>query len=318
MKKSVFVDGSHGTTGLKIRERLAGRKDIEVIDIPEEKRKDPEARKKLINEADIIFLCLPDDAARESVSLIKNTSVCVIDGSTAHRVAEGWVYGLPELNKTQRSLIKNSKRISVPGCHATGFVMMVYPLVSLGIVPEDYPVTCHAVAGYSGGGKAMIADYQGRNVPEYIKNPRPYSLQMNHKHVPEMTKVPGLAAPPIFAPTVVDVYAGEIISVPLVPRLLKKARSAAEIQKALADYYRGEQFVSVKPYPADAFLKNGYMTFTDCNGTNNIDIFVFGGEDRVLVSARFDNLGKGASGAAVQNMNIVLGAPENTGLENKM
>jgi N-acetyl-gamma-glutamyl-phosphate reductase len=314
LKKTVFVDGSHGTTGLKIRERLSGRKDIEVIAISEEKRKDPEARKKLINEADIVFLCLPDEAARESFSLIKNSSVCVIDGSTAHRIAEGWVYGLPELNKTQRALIKKSKRISVPGCHATGFVMMLYPLVALGIVPPDYPVTCNAVAGYSGGGKAMIADYQGQNVPEDIKNPRPYSLALNHKHVPEMTKVVGLSAPPVFAPTVVDVYAGEIISIPLVPRYLKKARSAKEIQAALADYYKGEQFVSVKPYPADAFLKNGFMTFTDCTDTNNIDIFVFGGEDRVLVSARFDNLGKGASGAAVQNMNIVLGVPENTGL----
>lgn len=317
MKKTVFVDGSHGTTGLKIRERLSGRQDIEVIEIPEEKRKDPEARKKLINEADIVFLCLPDDAARESVGLIKNSSVCVIDGSTAHRVADGWVYGLPELNKSQRALIKKSKRISVPGCHATGFVLMLYPLVALGIVPPDYPVTCHAVAGYSGGGKTMIADYQGENVPEYIKNPRPYSLALNHKHVPEMTKIVGLSAPPVFTPTVVDVYAGEIISIPLVPRYLKKARSAAEIRAALAEYYKGEQFISLKPYPADAFLKNGFMTFTDCNGTNNLDIFVFGGEDRVLLSARFDNLGKGASGAAVQNMNIVLGLPENTGLENK-
>ena len=315
MKKTVFIDGQHGTTGLKIHERLNARKDIELISISEESRKDLKAKEKLMNETDIVFLCLPDNAARESVSLIKNKAVCVIDGSTAHRVAEGWVYGLPELKPAQRSLIKNSKRITVPGCHATGFIAMLYPLVALGIVDPDYPVTSHTIAGYSGGGKAMIADYEGENVPDYIKNPRPYSLALNHKHIPEMTKIVGLAAPPVFAPTVVDVYAGEIISIPLVTRYLKKARSAAEIQAALSEYYKGEQFISVKPYPADAFLKNGFMTFTNCNGTNNLDIFVFGGEDRVLISARFDNLGKGASGAAIQNMNIVLGVPENTGLE---
>ena len=315
MKKTVFVDGQHGTTGLKIRERLNGRKDIEVIEIPEEKRKDTENRKKLINEADIVFLCLPDDAARESVSLVKNNSVVVIDGSTAHRVAEGWVYGLPELKKDQRALIKKSRRISVPGCHATGFVLMLYPLVAEGIVAPDYPVTCHTVAGYSGGGKAMIADYENKNAPDYIKNPRPYSLALNHKHIPEMTKIVGLARPPVFAPTVVNVYAGEIISIPLVPDYLKKKLSAADIREALAEYYAGEKFVKVMPYPADAYLKNGFLTFTDCNGTNNLEIFVFGGKDRVLLSARLDNLGKGASGAAVQCMNIVLGVDEGRGLE---
>jgi N-acetyl-gamma-glutamyl-phosphate reductase len=315
MKKTVFVDGQHGTTGLKIRERLQGRSDITILEIPESRRKDPEARKKLLNDADIVFLCLPDDAARESVSLVKNEKVCIIDGSTAHRVTPGWVYGLPELNKGQRTLIKNSKRIAVPGCHATGFVSMLYPLVALGIVPPDYPVTTNTTAGYSGGGKSMIADYQDPNAPDYIKNPRPYSLTLNHKHIPEMTKICGLSRPPIFAPTVVNVYAGEIISIPLVPELLKKPYAAADIQKALADYYAGEKFIKVMPYPADDYLKNGFMTFTDCNDTNNLEIFVFGGADRVLVSARFDNLGKGASGAAVQNMNIVLGVNEAAGLE---
>lgn len=314
MKKTVFVDGQHGTTGLKIRERLSGRNDIEVMEIPEDKRKDPVTRKKLINEADIVFLCLPDEAARESVSLITNNAVCVIDGSTAHRVAEGWVYGLPELKKGQRSLIKKSRRISVPGCHATGFILMLYPLVAQGIVAPDYPVTCHAVAGYSGGGKAMIADYENPGAPDYIKNPRPYSLGLNHKHVPEMTKFAGLTRPPVFAPTVVNVYSGEIISVPLVASVLKKQLAAADIRKTLADYYAGERFIKVMPYPADDYLKNGYLMFTDCNGTNNLEIFVFGGKDRILLSARFDNLGKGASGAAVQNMNIVLGIEESTGL----
>ena len=314
MKKTVFIDGQHGTTGLKINERLSGRKDIELLEITEANRKDPQAKEKLLNEADIVFLCLPDDAARQSVGLIKNKSVCVIDGSTAHRIAEGWVYGLPELKKEQRSLIKKSKRITVPGCHATGFIAMLYPLVAMGIVGPDYPVTCHTTAGYSGGGKAMIADYQGENVPDYIKNPRPYSLALNHKHIPEMTKITGLAHAPIFAPTVVNVYNGEIISIPLVVPNLKKKFTAAKMRAVLAEYYTGERFIKVIPYPADDYLNNGYMTFTDCNGTNNLEIFVFGNDERILLAARFDNLGKGASGAAVQNMNLVLGVDEGTGL----
>jgi len=314
MKKTVFIDGQHGTTGLKIHERLNIRKDIELIEIPEESRKDPKAKEKLLNEADIVFLCLPDDAARESVRLIKNKSVCVVDGSTAHRVTEGWIYGLPELKKEQRNLIKNSKRIVVPGCHATGFVAIVYPLVAMGIISPDYPVTCHATAGYSGGGKTMIADYQADNVPDYIKNPRPYSLALNHKHIPEMTKITGLTHPPLFAPTVVNVYNGEIISIPLIVPNLKKKLAAKEMRATLAEYYTGERFIKVMPYPADDYLKNGFMTFTDCNDTNNLEIFVFGSEERILLSARFDNLGKGASGAAVQNMNLVLGVDEATGL----
>lgn len=315
MKKTVFIDGQHGTTGLKIHERLALRQDIELVEIPVAKRKDPAARQTLLNEADIVFLCLPDDAARESVSLVKSNKVCLIDGSTAHRVTEGWVYGFPELRKEQRTLIKNSKRIAVPGCHATGFVSMIYPLVAGGILAPDYPVTCNAVAGYSGGGKTMIADYETPGTPSYIKNPRPYSLALNHKHLPEMTKITGLIHPPIFAPTVVNEYKGEIISIPLTVRLLKKQWAAADIRKYLADYYAGEQFIRVMPFPADEYLKNGYMTFTDCNDTNNLDIFVFGNAERVLLNARFDNLGKGASGAAVQNMNLVLGIDEAAGLK---
>jgi N-acetyl-gamma-glutamyl-phosphate reductase len=314
MKKTVFIDGQHGTTGLKIHERLNGRKDIELIEIPVEKRKDPDAKQKLLNEADIVFLCLPDDAARESVSLITNKSVCVIDGSTAHRVTEGWVYGLPELKKEQRTLIKNSKRIVVPGCHATGFISILYPLVSKGIVAPDYPITSHAFAGYSGGGKAMIVDYESEGAPDDIKNPRPYSLALNHKHIPEMTKIVGLAQPPLFSPTVVNVYNGEIIFIPLVVRYLKKQLSAEDIRAVLAEYYAGERFIKVMPYPPDDYLKDGFMTFTDCNDTNNLEIFVFGDKGRVLLSARFDNLGKGSSGTAVQNMNLVLGLPEDTGL----
>lgn len=314
MKKSVFVDGQHGTTGLKIRERLAGRKDIEIVEIPEEKRKDPAAKAKLINDVDILFLCLPDDAARESAGLVKSPSVCVIDGSTAHRVTEGWVYGLPELKKGQRDLIKKSKRIAVPGCHATGFILMLHPLIAGGIVSPSYPVTTHAVAGYSGGGKSMIADYETEGTPAYIRTPRPYSLKLDHKHLPEMTKYSGLDHTPLFNPTVVNVYTGEIISIPLMASRLEKKFSAGDIRKYLADYYAGEQFIKVMPYPADDHLKNGFLTFTDCNNTNNLEIFVFGNDDRILISARYDNLGKGASGAAVQDMNIILGVPEETGL----
>lgn len=315
MKKTVFIDGQQGAVGVKIHERLHVRKDIEIIEIPETKRKDPETKKKFLNEADIVFLCLPDDAARESVSLITNESVCVIDGSTAHRVTEGWVYGLPELKKEQRALIKKSKRITNPGCHPTGFILMLYPLVSRGIVSPDYPVTCHAVAGYSGGGKALISEYENEKAPDYIRKPRPYSLALNHKHLPEMTKIVGLAQPPVFAPTVVDVYNGEIVSIPLLAERLEKRLSAADIREMLAAYYAGENFVKVMPYPPDDHLKNGFMTFTDCNDTNDLEIFVSGNEERILLAARYDNLGKGASGTAVQNMNIILGAPETTGLE---
>jgi len=315
MKKTVFVDGQHGTTGLKLRERLDGRNDIELVEIPEDKRKDPATKRRILNETDIVFLCLPDDAARESVSLITSDSVRVIDGSTAHRVTEGWVYGMPELKKEQRDLIKKSKRITVPGCHAAGFILMLYPLVAGGIVSPDYPVTCHAVAGYSGGGKALISDYENENAPDYVKKPRPYSLGLNHKHLPEMTKIVGLARPPVFAPTVVDVYNGEIVSIPLVAERMEKRVSAADIREILAAYYAGEHFVKVMPYPPDDRLKDGFMTFTDCNGTNNLEIFVFGNEDRILLAARYDNLGKGASGTAVQDMNIILGVPETTGLE---
>jgi N-acetyl-gamma-glutamyl-phosphate reductase len=314
MKKTVFVDGQHGTTGLQIRQRLRGRNDIEVIEIPEDKRKDPVTRKELLNEADIVFLCLPDEAAREAVRMITNNAVRVIDGSTAHRITPGWVYGLPELNKGQRELIHQTSRVSVPGCHATGFILMLYPLVAQGIVATDYPVTCQAISGYSGGGRAMIADYENTNAPAYIKEPRPYSLALNHKHVTEMTKIVGLVRPPVFSPTVVNVYNGEIISIPLVVNYLKKRLTAAEIREALADYYAGERFVKVMPYPADDLLKNGFLTFSDGNGTNNLEIFIFGDKDSVLLSARYDNLGKGAAGAAVQNMNIMLGIEEATGL----
>jgi N-acetyl-gamma-glutamyl-phosphate reductase len=314
MKKTIFIDGQHGTTGLKIHERLKGRSDIDIVEIPLEKKKDPDEKKKFLNESDIVFLCLPDDAAREAVAMVSNPQVCIIDASTAHRTAEGWVYGLPELSKTQRGLIRASNRICVPGCHATGYVLALYPLIASGIVPNDYPVSAFSISGYSGGGKSMIADYAAPDLSEDMKNPRPYALKLNHKHVPEMQKVPGLKYPPIFFPTVANFFNGEVISIPFYRRLMSKKMSAHDIFAFYQEYYAGEQFVKIMPYPADPVLKNGFLTLTQCNDTNMVEIFVFGDEEKMVLTARFDNLGKGSSGAAVQNMNIKIGADENKGL----
>ena len=314
MAQTVFVDGQHGTTGLKIHERLRAREDIELIEIPVDKRRDLSERRKHLNEADIVFLCLPDDAAREAVSMVINPAVCIIDASTAHRTAKGWVYGMPELNREQRSLIRASNRISVPGCHATGFVLLLYPLVSSGIVGRDYPVSAHSITGYSGGGKSMIAQYRAANLTEDIRNPRPYSLDLNHKHVREMQRIPNLSFPPVFAPTVANFYSGEVISIPLFPRLLGKPLTAKQVSEFYQEYYAGERFIRVKPYPCDGCLKDGFLTLTDCNVTNIVELFVFGNDDRILLAARFDNLGKGSSGAAVQNMNLKIGVAEDKGL----
>lgn len=314
MKKTIFIDGQHGTTGLKIHERLKGRGDITIVEIPIEKKKDPEVKKKYLNEADIVFLCLPDDAAREAVSMVTNPSVCIIDASTAHRTAEGWVYGLPEMNKQQRDYIRLSNRICVPGCHATGFVLILYPLIASGIVPRDYPVSAFSISGYSGGGRSMIAQYNVPELSDDMKNPRPYALKLNHKHVPEMQKIPCLSFPPVFFPTVANFYNGEIISVPFYKRFLSKKMTSRDLFSFYQEYYQGEQFVKVMPYPSDAALQNGFLTITRCNETNMAEIFVFGDDEKMVLTARFDNLGKGSSGAAVQNMNIKIGAEENTGL----
>jgi N-acetyl-gamma-glutamyl-phosphate reductase len=314
MKKTIFIDGQHGTTGLKIQERLKTRTDISLVEIPIEKKKDIAEKKKYLNESDIVFLCLPDDAARESVAMISNPSVCVIDGSTAHRTAEGWVYGLPELCKTQRDLIRSSNRICVPGCHATGFVLLLYPLIASGIVSRDYPISAFSISGYSGGGRSMIAQYQVPDLSDDMKNPRPYALKLSHKHVPEMQKIPGLSFPPVFFPTVANFYNGEVISIPFFKRLLNKKMTAKELSTFYQEYYQGEQFVKIMPYPTDAVVNNGFLTLTQCNETNRVELFVFGDEEKMVLTARFDNLGKGSSGAAVQNMNIKIGAKEESGL----
>ncbi len=313
MKPKIFVDGQYGTTGLQIYERLSGRTDLEVLEIDPEKRKDPEVRRAMLNQADIVFLCLPDDAAKEAVSLITSSKTRVIDASTAHRTAEGWVYGLPELNKGQRDMIKSSMRVSNPGCHATGFITLLYPLIQKGVVPADYPVACTSLTGYSGGGKKLIEIFNESKLPA-INSPKPYALGLRHKHLPEMQKITGLLYPPLFMPVVGNFYKGMAVSIPLLPRLLSKKVLAADVHQILADHYSSERFVKVMPFESDIYLDGGYFNVEACNDTNRLEIFVFGHDDQILLTARFDNLGKGASGAAVQNMNIMLGLDEGTGL----
>ncbi len=310
MKPKVYIDGKEGTTGLQIYERLGQRDDIDLLLIDEDKRKDVSERKKLLNEADVAFLCLPDTAAAEAVALIGNDRTRVIDASTAHRTADGWVYGLPELSPEQRANIGAARFVANPGCHATGFIITVYPLVRAGIIPRDYPLTCFSLTGYSGGGKKMIANYEAADRPDELSAPGVYGLNLSHKHLPEMVKVTGLTRPPVFCPIVDDYYKGMATSVGLHAELLAKKCTADDIRDILSEHYRGQRFVHVSPEPGSGTL---YADFAA--GTNELEITVSGNSERILVTARFDNLGKGASGAAVQNMNIMLGLPEETGLE---
>ncbi len=315
MPYKVFVDGQEGTTGLKIRERLANRADLDVLVIDSDKRRDTETRRQLLNAADIAFLCLPDEAARESVALVTNTRTRIIDASTAHRTHPDWVYGIPELSVEHRKNIRNSKRVSVPGCHASGFNLALYPLVQAGIVPQDYPIACYSVTGYSGGGKKLIEQYETVDVQaEALNCPRPYALGLNHKHLPEMQAVNGLTHHPLFTPILGNFYQGMIVSTPLAGRLLNKKRSAEEVHEYLASYYKAQKFVKVMPFAAETNLDNGFFSATACNGTNRLELFVFGQKDQILLSARLDNLGKGSSGAAVQVMNVMLGVDEALGL----
>ena len=315
MKKyKIFVDGQEGTTGLEINERLQKREDIEILKISPEKRKDISERSKYINEADIVFLCLPDEAAKESVSLIVNPSVRVIDASTVHRVADGWTYGIPELSKEHRKNIENTKRLSNPGCFATGFNMLMYPLIKENIVPKDYPVTCHSVTGYSGGGKKLIEIFESESNKEKLESPCFYALSLKHKHLPEMKKHSGLLNEPLFTPIISKYYRGMTVAVPLYADNIKIKTNADKINEFYKNYYQGQNFVKVMPMNIQNEFEWGYMNAESCNFTNNIEILVFGNDNHILVAARLDNLGKGASGAAVQNMNIMLGLDETTGL----
>ena len=314
MKIKVFIDGREGTTGLRINERFADREDVELLSIDIDKRKDTEERKRLINQSDITFLCLPDDAARESVSLIENDRVRVIDTSTAHRTEEGWAYGFPELSEGHRRKIAEGKRVAVPGCHATGFISLVYPVVSAGILGADYPVSAFSLTGYSGGGKKMIAEYEGQERDESLKAPREYALSQQHKHLKEMKKITGLKREPLFSPIVADYYSGMVVSVPLYGELLNKEETPEKLHKFLTDFYQGQRFVQVMPLGAQAQLHGSMLAGNGCSGWDGLKIFVTGNEERILLSAQFDNLGKGASGAAIQCLNVMLGCEETKGL----
>lgn len=311
MKTKIYIDGQSGTTGLEIYDRIGKRDDLELLRIDEDKRHDPEERKKFLNAADLVFLCLPDDGAREAVSMIENPDVRVVDASTAHRTAEGWTYGFPELSKEQRQAIRDSHRVANPGCHATGLISSTAPLVRLGILPKDYPLTCFSLTGYSGGGKKMIRDYATEPVRTELKAPGIYGRTLHHKHLPEMQKMTGLLYPPVFLPVVDDYYRGMAGTISLQNRLLNGTPTARDIRNALADYYKDEHFLSVRPFEE----KPGTIYANALAGTNRLELVVSGNEDQTTVTALFDNLGKGASGAAVQNMNIMLGLPEETGLE---
>ena len=313
----IFIDGREGTTGLQIQERLAARPELELCELPTALRKDPAARKALINEVDFVITCLPDAAARESASLLHNPRTRLIDPSSAHRVSPEFVYGFPELNGEQRARIRKAPRVSVPGCHATGFVAGLAPLVARGLVPKDYPAVVHSLTGYSGGGKKLIAVYEtaSPNEREHLRGPRPYGLGLRHKHLPEMTAVAGLASAPIFQPVVGDFYKGMLVSVPLFTHLLPKKLTPKDVHEVLSGHYQGERFVVVQPLESESLLEDGYLNPTACNDTNRLELFVFGHEQQILIVARLDNLGKGASGAAVQNLNLMLGVDEASGLD---
>jgi N-acetyl-gamma-glutamyl-phosphate reductase len=313
MKFKVFVDGQEGTTGLQIFDRLAQRTDIALLAIDPDKRKDVAERRRLINAADIAFLCLPDSASRESVALVENPDTCIIDASTAFRIDPNWVYGLPELVPEQRERIRHSKRIANPGCHATGFVLAVQPLVCEGIMPAEYPVTCFSVTGYSGGGKKLIHTYE-TNPDSKLSSPRPYALGMNHKHLPEMQLHSGLIRMPVFTPVVSNFYKGMAVTISVYPEMLTKPLAPEALHDFYRRYYDGQLFVRVMPFGDDNNLDGGFLDVQGCNDTNRADLFVFGNQERICVIVRLDNLGKGASGAAVQSMNIHLGIDESTGL----
>ena len=298
----VFIDGSAGTTGLQIYDRLAARRDITLLTLDAARRKDPAAREDRLNEADIVFLCLPDAAACEAAALVQNPATRIIDASTAHRTAPGWVYGLPELSAAQRAAIAGARRVANPGCHATGFISIAAPLTAAGLLPKSAQVSCFSLTGYSGGGKKMIAQYEGEKTDELFA-PSSYGLRQQHKHLPEMQMLCGLDEPPVFVPVVDDYREGMATTVPL-PGL-----DARAVWQCLTDHYAGQRIVRVAGFDAVPSLYANAMA-----GRDSLVLYVCGHDDRTTVTALFDNLGKGASGAAVQNLNLMLGLPEETGL----
>lgn len=313
MTYAVFVDGQEGTTGLRIHEYLAARKDIEVLRIDADKRKDAAERARLLNAADVAFLCLPDAASREAAAMISNPNTCLIDASTAHRTVPGWTFGLPELCKGQREAIRAAKRIANPGCHASAFILALRPLVDAGLLSAEALVSATSITGYSGGGKSMIAQYEAGSDAR-LQAPRPYALGLAHKHLPEMMAHTGLRNAPVFQPIVGNFYKGLAVTVPLHLSQLRAGSTPAQVREALAAHYEGERFIRVMALRDPATLEEGFFDVQACNDTNRVDLFVFGSETQILVMARLDNLGKGASGAAVQAMNVHLGVEESLGL----
>ena len=311
-KPKVYIDGKDGTTGLQIYDRLAARSDIDLLLIDEDKRKDPAERKKLMAAADIVFLCLPDAAAVEAVALAEGTNARIIDASTAHRTAPGWVYGFPELKKGQREAIAKAKYVANPGCHATGFIAIAAPLVQAGVLPADADLCCFSLTGYSGGGKKMIAQYEAAEKGEALYSPGLYGLGQNHKHLPEMQKICGLTKPPVFTPIVDDYYKGMATTVPLHMDQLTGVSTLHEVWQVLADHYAGEKLVRVAPEGAGDL--GGKLYGNAKAGDNDLTLVAAGNDETFTITALFDNLGKGASGAAVQNMNIMLGLEETAGL----
>ena len=316
MAYKIFIDGKEGTTGLKIYERFAGRSDIGILQIDDEKRKDPAEKAKMINASDFTFLCLPDAASIESVALCTNPKTRIIDASTAHRTNPDWAYGFPELDKSFREKIISSNRVAVPGCYASGFVAIAYPLVKAGILPRDYPVVVHAVSGYSGAGKKAIAQYEAADRDKSLDSPRLYALTQSHKHLPEMKKIPGLDFEPVFNPYVCDYFQGMTVTVGLHSRLLSKKVSAKDIWQMFASHYDGCNFVKVAGFMGEGTLTEQFIPANTLAGTNEMQVFVYGNDERIDITTRFDNLGKGASGAAVQCLNIMMGIDETTGLKN--
>ena len=308
--KKVFIDGKAGTTGLRIYERLSGRDDVELITLPEELRKDREARRQALNSADVAFLCLPDDAAREAVSLVDNPNTTIIDASTAHRTLPDWAYGFPELGKEFEDKIKTSKRIAVPGCHASGFVALVFPLIEAGILPADAELTAFSLTGYSGGGNKMIAEYETEDRDVLLNAPRQYALGQTHKHLPEMTAITGLEKAPVFCPIVADFYSGMEVTVPLFYTQLKDGKTVEDIKNVYKQKYQGPMVKYAEGTDEGGFLSAGALSKKD-----TMQISVCGNSDRILLVARFDNLGKGASGAAVECMNLALSQPATKNLE---
>lgn len=310
----IFIDGRAGTTGLQIEGRMGLRDDVSLIELPEHLKKDPAARKDAINSADYVFLCLPDAAAVEAAGMLENPHTRIIDASTAHRTDPNWAYGFPELSHAHREKIKTAQLVANPGCHATGFISLVYPLVQMGILPPDYPIAVHSLTGYTGGGKKMIQEYESPERDVEYDSPRHYGLSLSHKHIPEMMQICGLTRKPIFCPIVCDFPQGMLVTVPLELDMLAPGVTLNGLRDAFGDFYQGENNIHVMPLMGEGVIKGGCLGSNNVVGSNDLNIYVCGNETQAIVCAQFDNLGKGASGAAVQNLNIMMGVDENYGL----